>query len=77
MWGKEKSKQVRNRVKFIKENFRMEWQSADLDSGVSKSAPRHLNIWIRRAPPLEKTQIPSIPMTEPLADTLGLAFLSI
>ena len=32
MWGKEKSKPVRNGVKFIKENFKMEWESADLYS---------------------------------------------
>lgn len=32
MWGKDKSKPVRNGVKFIKENFKMDWENADLYS---------------------------------------------
>ncbi len=31
MWGKEKSKEARNGVKFIKENFKLDWNTADSD----------------------------------------------
>jgi hypothetical protein len=31
MWGKEKSKEARSGVKFIKENFKLDWDTADSD----------------------------------------------
>ncbi len=32
MWGKEKSKEVKNGLKFIDDNFKLEWENADLYS---------------------------------------------